>query len=453
VGGSSSQSMYSNFLPKYNQRKAIDASFVTIVEGSSSGLIDFDINVTAIKVANYTGPNPILQVVVTESHIQDSWGMMTEVNFCERMMIPSHNGTELDFSASDTVELNFSFTLDQDWVAENCELVVFLQNNTSREVLQGGKNDMMEFGNVNDYDVSVTEVSNLPENACIGELEPWVTIRNNGNLNLTTLDIQYNVNGGANSTYNWTGDLEFLESEMVYLPAIAYTPEDENLLTLYSENPNGNADQYPLNDTAKVTLEKFVSPQEVNLFIRTDANPEENTWELADSEGTVLYSGGPYSTPSATITESFDLDPNECYRFTMYDAGGDGFIVPGFFFLYYGNNNAILQGFGFGDKLYSEFFTDDPIAIPEKNADVSMLIYPNPSNNMANIIFTLDNPDEVSMRVYNMLGEEVLREDSQMMSSGEQLIQVNTSTLKNGMYFLQLQVGSKHIIEKLTVSR
>jgi len=452
VGGISGGNMYSYYTGPVNSASSVPCSFEVEINGSGN-FIDYDINAIIRMVEPYSGSNLVFHLAVTESNIPYSWYGLSDVNHVCRLMVPNANGTPLDFSSSDTLALNFSFSLDPEWVTENCELVVFLQDNSSKAVLQGTGRDMIEFGTTNDYDASVTEATNLPEDACIGEFEPWITIRNSGNEDLTSVDIQYNVNGGVNSTYYWTGNLAFLESEMVYLPSISYTPEEENLLTIYTENPNGNPDQYPSNDTARVTMGKFVTPQEVNLFIRTDANPEENTWELVDSEGTVLYSGGPYSTPGATISESFDLDPNECYRFTMYDAGGDGFLQPGFFFLYYGNNNAILQGFGFGDKLYTEFFTDDPISIPEKNTDVSMLIYPNPSNNLANIVFTLDNPDEVSMKVYNILGEEVLREDSQMMSSGEQLIQVNTSTLKNGMYFLQLQVGSKQIIEKLTVSR
>ncbi len=404
-------------------------------------------------VEPYAGSNLVLHLAVTESHIPYTWYGLPELNHVCRLMVPGANGTPLDFSSSDTLEFDFSFSLDPEWVTENCELVVFLQDNSSKEVLQGTKRDMMDFGNVNDYDASVTQIENMPNNVCIGDLEPWVTIRNNGNETLTSVDIQYNVNGAANSTYNWTGNLAFLESEMVYLPGITYAPEDENILTVYSENPNGNPDQYPSNDTSKVTLEKLLTPIEVSLFIRTDDNPEETTWELTDGEGTVLYSGGPYSDPNATINESFSLDPNGCYRFTMYDAGGDGFQMSGFFFLYYGNNQSILQGFDFGEKLFTEFFTDDATSLPEQVMDVSMMIYPNPANNMANVVFTLENPGEVSLKAYNMLGEEVLREESRIMSAGEQIIQVNTNKLINGMYFLQLQIGNQQIIKKLTVSR
>jgi len=451
VGGISGGNMYSYYTGPVTSAAAVPSSFELEIEGTGN-LIDYNITATIRMVDPYSG-NLVFHLAVTESHIPYSWYGLTEVNHVCRLMVPGASGTTLDFSNSDTLELNLSFSLDPDWVTENCELVAFVQNNSSKAVLQGTMRNLMDFGNENDYDASVLQIENMPENACIGDLEPWVTIRNNGNENLTSVDIQYNVNGGPNSTYNWTGNLGLLETEMVYLPGITYTPEDENILTIYSENPNGNPDQYPLNDTSKVTLEKLVTPTEVKLYLRTDTNPEESTWELTDSEGTVLFSGGPYSTAGTTINETFLLDPDECYKFTMHDAGGNGLIIPGFFFLYHGSNQNILQGSDFGDMLFTEFHTDDPIAIAEQQSDLSMLIFPNPANNLANVVFTLENPGEVSMRVYNILGEEVLKEETRIMSSGEQLIQVNTNKLIHGMYFLQLQVGNQQLIKKLTISR
>ncbi|MEA3478062.1 MAG: T9SS type A sorting domain-containing protein [Bacteroidota bacterium] len=452
VGGYPSGSMYTAYTGPVTSAASVPCSFEIDIDGTGN-LIDYNITATIRRVDPYAGSNLVFHLVVTESHILFSWGGLSEVNHVCRLMVPGSSGTTLDFSNSDTLVLNLSFSLDPEWSTENCELVAFIQDNTNKDILQGTKRNLIDFGNENDYDASVTAIENMPSNVCVGELEPWATIRNLGNENLTSVDIQYNVNGGPNSTYNWTGNLAILESELVYLPGITYAPEDENILTIYSENPNGNPDQYPSNDTLKVTLEKLLTPTEVGLFIRADDNPEETTWELTDDEGTVLYSGGPYSTPGATINESFTLDPNGCYMFTMYDAGGDGFQMPGFFFLYYGNNQSILQGFEFGEKLFTEFFTDDATSLPEQVMDVSMMIYPNPANNMANLVFTLENQGEVSLKVYNMLGEEVLREESRIMSAGEQLIQVNTNKLMNGMYFLQLQIGNQQIIKKLTVSR
>jgi hypothetical protein len=240
---------------------------------------------------------------------------------------------------------------------------------------------------------------------------------------------------------------------MVLLPSIAYTPEDENILTVYTDNPNGNPDQYPSNDTIHLPLDILYTPVEVSLFIRTDSNPEENTWELTGGDGSVLYSGGPYSTAGATISESFMLDPNECYGFTMYDSGGDGFQQPGFFFLYYGNNQSILQGFEFGDKLFTEFHTESATAIDEQLAELTFKLYPNPAKDFTNILFTPNNPGNASLRIYNIFGEEVYYRELGVIPAGEKLIQLNTSNLKKGLYFIKLNIGSEQLTQKLTVAR
>ena len=45
------------------------------------------------------GTNLVLQFTVTESHIPENWGGLTEVNHVNRLMVPGANGTPLDFSS------------------------------------------------------------------------------------------------------------------------------------------------------------------------------------------------------------------------------------------------------------------------------------------------------------------------------------------------------------------
>ncbi|MBE9492338.1 MAG: T9SS type A sorting domain-containing protein [Bacteroidetes bacterium] len=454
VGGSASQSLYPTYLPRYNQRKSINSSFTIDIEGESSGLIDFNIDITVIKVASFSGGNLVLQVAVTESHIPKFWQGMNELNFVERMMVPNHIGTSLDFSGNDTINLNFIFSLEEGWDTENCELVVFIQDNSTKEIQQGAKRDMMSFGNVNDYDVALTGVSNLLDKLCHGELEPKVVIRNNGNENLTFVDINYYVNGSAVSTYQWTGNIPFLESEEVLLPPINFIPEEENELVIYSSDPNGNPDQYPINDTIHHMIEEAeVTPAIVKLIMRTDSNPEETTWEITDTTGNVLYQGGPYSQASQMIMDTFELSPNECYQFTIYDSGGDGFIIPGFYSLYYGNNTSISQGTSFGYNKAVQFFTDNNPGIIESDWDAHLKIYPNPARDIAMISFTMKQNDYVSVRIFNLLGEVVYSRDNSYLSSGKQVIQISGENLSPGIYFVHLRIGNQGITEKMSIFR
>ncbi|NNL92387.1 MAG: T9SS type A sorting domain-containing protein [Saprospiraceae bacterium] len=61
---------------------------------------------------------------------------------------------------------------------------------------------------------------------------------------------------------------------------------------------------------------------EVTMTIILDNYPGETTWTLTDG-GSTLFSGGPYSTPGATITETWCL-ADGCYDYNIFDSYGDG---------------------------------------------------------------------------------------------------------------------------------
>ncbi|MEA3478816.1 MAG: hypothetical protein U9R60_11595, partial [Bacteroidota bacterium] len=136
LGGLSSGSMYSYYLPKYNQRIAILSDFTVAMNGFNDGL-DYTVVVTVENVEPYSGSNLVMQFTVTESHIPHSWGGLTEANHVNRFMAPDQFGTPLDFSGSSTQTIMLEFTMDGSWVPDNCEFVAFVQDNTTKEILQG----------------------------------------------------------------------------------------------------------------------------------------------------------------------------------------------------------------------------------------------------------------------------------------------------------------------------
>jgi hypothetical protein len=256
-------------------------------------------------------------------------------------------------------------------------------------------------------------------------------------------------------TYDWTGNIAFLESEVISLPSMSFAVEDMNHLTIFAENPSGNPDQYPLNDTIHIMLERAdIVPTEVGLFLRTDDHPEETSWELKDDQGNVVYSGGPYTTSGQTIQENFMLDDLSCYQFFFYDAGGDGLDNPGFFALYYGSSNYILQGIGdFGYGSSTDFSTDDDTGIEDIVAETDVKVYPNPFSNYTNIAITSTQLSHIKVNMYNILGELVYQSDEGMHAAGEQLIRVSGENLENGIYFVQLMVNEQVITKRVTLVR
>lgn len=63
--------------------------------------------------------------------------------------------------------------------------------------------------------------------------------------------------------------------------------------------------------------------ENVDLTIVLDNYPSETTWDIKDSGGSTVASGGPYSQQGATVNQSFTLADDD-YTFTIYDSYGDG---------------------------------------------------------------------------------------------------------------------------------
>jgi PKD repeat protein len=135
VGGSHTESMYPNYLPLYQQRYAIPSDFTIDIYGEHTGSV-YDIQLVVNKV-NGTWSDLTVQLVLTESEIVFSWQGQDHLNFVERLMAPDHFGTTVDFSSQSTATINLQFTMDASWVAANCELVAFVQNESTKEILQG----------------------------------------------------------------------------------------------------------------------------------------------------------------------------------------------------------------------------------------------------------------------------------------------------------------------------
>ena len=127
--------LYDSYLAKYNIRKAVLSSFTIDMTGSQSGLA-VDVTLVINKVASAQTSNCVVQLFITESHIQHNWqGCMTELNFVNQLMVPGLNGTPLNLT-NDEQTINLSFNLDPGWDQDHIELVAMIQNNTTKETYQ-----------------------------------------------------------------------------------------------------------------------------------------------------------------------------------------------------------------------------------------------------------------------------------------------------------------------------
>ncbi|HNW69741.1 MAG TPA: T9SS type A sorting domain-containing protein [Bacteroidales bacterium] len=140
AGGSGTVSMYPSYLSIYNSRIATP-SFqnldLTVVE---TGTDTYTATITAEETFAAFAPAK-LYAVLTESNIAETWFNQSEVDFVCRSMYPDVNGTTLNFATQNpqTTTINFTTT---GYVKNNCEFVVFIQDDNTHEVSQVAKIDM-----------------------------------------------------------------------------------------------------------------------------------------------------------------------------------------------------------------------------------------------------------------------------------------------------------------------
>ena len=84
----------------------------------------------------------------------------------------------------------------------------------------------------------------------------------------------------------------------------------------------------------------------LTLTIILDNYPGETSWDVRDSGGNVVASGGGYSGAGSTVTENFCV-PDGCFDFTIYDSYGDGICCG------YGNGSYSLTNDADGSTLAS----------------------------------------------------------------------------------------------------
>lgn len=415
--------------------------------------IDMMIEATAAVSGNL-----VAQMVVVEKHIHFASppGSNGERDFLDVMkkMVPDQNGTPLpsSFQPGDYLILQGSWHLQNIYDMDELGVVGFIQNNSSKDVHQAGNSSTDPLTPLYNNEVNLTGISNISETNCLGAIEPKITIRNNGANPLTNVDIYYRLNDETTYTYPWSGNLGFLESAEVILPQAGFEILDENNFYAYSVNPNGSPDEYTKNDTLIQMFERaMITPLTVKLMMRTDANPQQNTWEILNSVGEVVYSGGPYANPTTIYQETFQLEDVECYIFKIYDSGGDGLTIPGFYALYYGSNNYIKSGAAFGSVDSAYFEVNTQVGITEKEGETNVNIYPNPATSFINLYFFIGNNEKVSIAVYDLVGHQIKTEDPGLLSAGPQEIRIATDDIKPGLYLVQTTIGGKIFTGKLTV--
>ncbi|MGB0882171.1 MAG: T9SS type A sorting domain-containing protein [Vicingaceae bacterium] len=344
----------------------------------------------------------------------------------------------------------FSYSWDTD-PAINRQLKHWLDpTNSGDTVLDGFDPNGPNLAN----DVALLNVAGIPSFLCGDSISPVISIRNNGSANLTTLSINYNLDGTVN-TLNWTGNLAPFGIDIIYLPTM-YVPNGTHTFTTTLSNPNSNNDETPLNNNNIKSFSSTENPLFASLTLNTDNYGSETSWFIRDDlTGFIAASSPGYADINGgeTINENLCLY-ERCFTFVLKDSYGDGYCCA----------------FGSGSMHLLEDATGDTLVVENTNSftgangdsltftfcmgaatDINELssndfnIYPNPTNG----VFTISKNDNQTSNIiiYNLLGEVVYTKNNETKKE----IQLNLSDVKQGLYFVTLITNKERVIKRLVI--
>lgn len=234
----------------------------------------------------------------------------------------------------------------------------------------------------------------------------------------------------------------------------------------------------------------------VDLTIQFDGFPSQTSWEILDSGGNVVASGGTYAgmPGNSSVTESTCL-LDGCYTLNFYDAIGNGMcpfqsaatsagtfvtpgtlITPGSVVATLGSvvapglcgNYALsdvtgtltIGGGGFGSSQSNTFcvsgitpFTQDNQTAYFKTHQTNspqLSIQPNIVKDRAILYYSFDNESDIQINVVNMSGQ-IVQQYIRTANDAPQLT-LDISDLHQGIYFVQC-IGKENIITKKIIKK
>jgi hypothetical protein len=193
--------------------------------------------------------NTKLYLALTESKMTYSWEGQTEVDNCERKLLPDANGYAIDMTATSTLTVPFTLYKSSSWVKANCKVIAFIQNSSTKEI----------------YNTQVVDLNSvLPV-----QLVNFTGRQNNGNVLLTWETKTEIQNSGFNIERKTVKDNQF--HKIGFIKGSGNSNASKNYS--WSDNPVGGGKMAyrlgQINNDGFVTysdiVEVNIAPSEYNL--------------------------------------------------------------------------------------------------------------------------------------------------------------------------------------------
>ena len=396
--------------------------------------------------AYYTGNSPestnFINIALLQNNTkgpQNGGGQGNNYNHMHRLveLLTGQWGDEINTTTQGSfVARSYTYTIPAHYrnieaVLRDMEVVAFVTE-TRQEIITGKRTIPSFTGVTKMNDAMVKEIIPI-DPTCATNIGPSVVISNEGANSITSLPIQYKING-VTHTHTWTGNLGTYHAETIALPAVPLTLQNTNTLEILLPNDEDNS-----NNSASLNFNKAPEgTSKIYIEVRTDNWGYEFRWALMDSNGTIVHRRNNFPS-SQTVTDIFTL-PEDCYTFVIYDSFGDGGARVEI--KDHNNQRLFFAAGNWGVERSGNFSTDGVLSVTD-NLSTSMAVYPNPTKDILNI----SGAEKSIIAIYDILGKLIL-EKKEIRNPEE----VQVSQLQAGTYFIKISRDGETTTKKFIVT-
>ena len=296
---------------------------------------------------------------------------------------------------------------------------------------------------------------------------PRVILRNTGSEPLTSCTIKCWITYGDFIDYQWTGNLGFMEEEIVEIPVVDdswWTDLDQNqTFTAYVRDLNGEwgNDDYQQNSVKK---SKFQAPESVDgpflIWFTTNNKASENAYRLMDASGTVLFERTNLQN-STQYKDTFDLEPG-CYSIVLDDYDDDGLSfwyssqtegeTAGAFRVRKvgGNYMEIFPG-DFGSYHRYDFSVGFTLGVDEIPEYGELSIFPNPALNELTVDLSAKVDGKAEIQMMDLSGRILLQDEMNATATFAEYF-ADISSFKKGTYVIRIITANGIYTQKFVKS-
>lgn len=315
-------------------------------------------------------------------------------------------------------------------------------------------------GNNSQNDVSIEDVMVPSKKDIYKRFNPSganakIIIRNNGSEYLKSLKIKYHSNNDVPKVYEHICNLAPNKYDSIVLPGQILANNTINHFNVELYEPNGKPDNYQEDNSISVAFNPAPKHESPLVFhLKTNNQPEQNSYKLIDSDGKVLFIRNQGSLEAnKSYIDTFKLEKG-AYQLQFYDSEGDGLE---FWFNSEGGygsakllnkENMLIKSFesdcGSG-WIYNFVVGDRPDPVDSNLMDISL--YPGRTADLTTLSYFSNRRSDLTVRLVADPGKEIV-EQHEYKDLKEGHFSYDLRRFKPGRFYVKVYNRDKEIFSK-----